>query len=145
MASKIFYDRNERAVGVSNQAGVLEYGGDYFFSDVTSDIPAGVAVLGKTRGELLRLEASDWVEAKTQRGMGALTEAQEQVLSELRAAGMPILAEAVERHWLKGEHYYIDARVNVSKRLRARFEELNDKLLAAEDERFESAQKKGGA
>jgi hypothetical protein len=73
-----------------------------------------------------------------------MTAEQGAVLADLRARDLFGTAEAVERHWLKGEHYYIDERVGISKSLRLRFDAINDKLLADADARFEASQKKGG-
>lgn len=54
-----------------------------------------------------------------------LTDLQKTVLAKLHATNHPFLAEATEQHWKRGEAYYIDDRVNVSKRLRAAFNKAN--------------------
>jgi hypothetical protein len=58
-------------------------------------------------------------------GTGDLTDLQASVLAQLRADNRPFIAAATEQHWRRGESYYIDSRVSVSKRLRAQFNKAN--------------------
>lgn len=67
-----------------------------------------------------------------------LTDAQYAVIVDIRQRGCYGTAEAIERHWRKGEHYYIDTRVNIPKRLRKRFDAINNRLLEEANTRFES-------
>jgi hypothetical protein len=63
-----------------------------------------------------------------------LTELQKDVLTRLRNRNCLFLASATEDHWKRGEGYYIDDRVNVPARLRAKFEKGNRQALGEDIE-----------
>lgn len=60
--------------------------------------------------------------------MKELTQNQKEVLQKLRDQGAEFIAAATERHWLAGEAYYIDDRVNV-KGIRRKFKQGNKEAL----------------
>jgi hypothetical protein len=57
--------------------------------------------------------------------LNVLTENQNWVLKMLRKRNGEWIAAATEEHWQAGDRYYIDARVNVSREIRRRFERGN--------------------
>jgi hypothetical protein len=65
-----------------------------------------------------------------------LTELQKDVLTRLRNRNCLFLASATEDHWKRGEGYYIDDRVNVPARLRAKFEHHGGKARNLKDGRI---------
>lgn len=56
-----------------------------------------------------------------------LTELQKSVIARLRKADCHFVASATEEHWKKGESYYLDTRVAVSRKLRSDFNKANPK------------------
>ena len=69
---------------------------------------------GKTPGQYLEEEL--------------LTQAQQDVLTDLCQHKCSTLALVTKAHWLRRQRYYIDARVNVPKSLRKRFENAQKEL-----------------
>lgn len=61
-----------------------------------------------------------------------LTELQKSVLERLRKGRCSMLAAITEEHWKRGESYYIDDRVGVSRRLRADFNKANEQVIPHE-------------
>jgi len=59
-----------------------------------------------------------------------LTNDQKAVLEMLRAKECHFIAAATEEHWKRGEGYYIDSRVPVSRRLRSLFNKANEQVTA---------------
>jgi hypothetical protein len=57
--------------------------------------------------------------------MPELTDLQKTVLEKLRKRECHFVAAATEEHWKRGEGYYIDTRVPISKQLRAEFNKAN--------------------
>lgn len=70
-----------------------------------------------------------WDDVDSPRVTTHLTVEMRDVASELREVA-PMVGDAVLRKWREGRSYYIDERVNIGVRLRARFERINDMLLA---------------
>jgi hypothetical protein len=60
-----------------------------------------------------------------------LTDLQGSVLAKLRKRGCDFIAAATEGAWRRGEGYYIDSRVPVSRQLRAEFNKANRQVSFA--------------